>query len=296
MRAAFVVYGDLDIVSGGYIYDRAIADQLSTAGHHVEVIGLPWRTYGEHLLDNLKPGLLRSMAIPGYDVIIQDELNHPSLFLLNRWLKPRIDAPVISIVHHLRASEHRPTWQNRLYRLPEHLYLRSVDAFIYNSQTTRQIVEAVVQRPGIVVYPAGDRVQTNITPQQIEARAHTAGPLRVLFVGNLIPRKGLHTLIDALAQLPTESWHLTVIGNEDADPAYAHAIHRQVAQVGVEASVRFAGRLLDTALIAEFLAAHLLAVPSTYEGFGIVYLEAMGAGLPAIGSTAGAAHEIITDG
>jgi glycosyltransferase involved in cell wall biosynthesis len=42
--------------------------------------------------------------------------------------------------------------------------------------------------------------------------------------------------------------------------------------------------------------AHVLVVPSSYEGFGIVYLEGMGFGLPAIGATAGAAGEIIEDG
>jgi glycosyltransferase involved in cell wall biosynthesis len=41
---------------------------------------------------------------------------------------------------------------------------------------------------------------------------------------------------------------------------------------------------------------HLLVVPSTYEGYGIVYLEGMSYGLPAIATTAGAAGEIITDG
>ena len=43
-------------------------------------------------------------------------------------------------------------------------------------------------------------------------------------------------------------------------------------------------------------AAHVLAVPSAYEGFGIVYLEGMGFGLPALATTAGAAAEIVTDG
>ena len=42
--------------------------------------------------------------------------------------------------------------------------------------------------------------------------------------------------------------------------------------------------------------AHVLIVPSSYEGFGIVYLEGMGFGLPAIGTTAGAAGEIIEHG
>jgi glycosyltransferase involved in cell wall biosynthesis len=43
-------------------------------------------------------------------------------------------------------------------------------------------------------------------------------------------------------------------------------------------------------------AADVLVVPSSYEGFGIVYLEVMGFGLPAIATTAGAAGEIISDG
>jgi glycosyltransferase involved in cell wall biosynthesis len=41
--------------------------------------------------------------------------------------------------------------------------------------------------------------------------------------------------------------------------------------------------------------AHVLVVPSSYEGFGIVYLEGMCFGLPAIGTTTGAANEVITD-
>jgi glycosyltransferase involved in cell wall biosynthesis len=41
---------------------------------------------------------------------------------------------------------------------------------------------------------------------------------------------------------------------------------------------------------------HLLVVPSSYEGYGIVYLEGMGFSLPAIGTTDGAAREIISDG
>jgi glycosyltransferase involved in cell wall biosynthesis len=54
---------------------------------------------------------------------------------------------------------------------------------------------------------------------------------------------------------------------------------------------------LDNADLAEKLrTAHLLVVPSSYEGFGIVYLEGMAFGLPAIGSTAGAASEIISEG
>ena len=49
-------------------------------------------------------------------------------------------------------------------------------------------------------------------------------------------------------------------------------------------------------LIKMYKQSHLMVVPSSYESFGIVYLEGMGFGLPAIGTSVGAAREIITDG
>ncbi len=63
---------------------------------------------------------------------------------------------------------------------------------------------------------------------------------------------------------------------------------------GSPSRVQLLGPLPAQALAACLRSHHLLVVPSTYEGYGIVYLEGMGFGLPAIGTTAGAADEIIT--
>jgi glycosyltransferase involved in cell wall biosynthesis len=60
--------------------------------------------------------------------------------------------------------------------------------------------------------------------------------------------------------------------------------------------VALLGPLSDELLAERLAASHVLAVPSSYEGFGIVYLEGMGFGLPAIASTAGGAGEIIANG
>jgi glycosyltransferase involved in cell wall biosynthesis len=73
-------------------------------------------------------------------------------------------------------------------------------------------------------------------------------------------------------------------------------MQRQVAQNGWEKQVRFWGALREADLAERYRAAHLLTVPSSYEGFGIVYLEAMSFGVPPLATTAGAAHEIITHG
>jgi glycosyltransferase involved in cell wall biosynthesis len=301
MRFGLVIYGSLETVSGGYLYDRKLVEHLRRHGDAVEIISLPWRSYARHLSDNLSPGLAARLAEGRYDVLLQDELNHPSLFAVNARLRRRVPYPIISIIHHLRSSELRPDWQNRLYRWVESRYLRSVDGFIFNSQTTRRAVYATAcsrlqGRPEVVACPAGDAFEAGLTDEDIAVRAHRPGPLEVIFVGNWIPRKGLHILLEALGRLPADACRLTVAGEMRADPVYTRKVNRQIERLGLADRLTLCGRLPDAELAQALSRAHVLAVPSSYEGFGIVYLEGMAFGLPAIATTAGAAAEIITPG
>lgn len=302
MRVGLVIYGSLDTVSGGYLYDRQLVAHLRAQGDEVEIISLPWRAYPGRLLDNVAAGLGRRLQAGRWDVLLQDELNHPSLFALNRWLRPRVPYPILSIVHHLRSSERHAAWPMALYRRVERAYLRGVDGFIFNSRTTREAVEALTplpvrrgERREVVACPAADHIGPGLDRDQIEARAARPGPLRVLFVGNVIPRKGLHTLLAALARLEG-GWRLTVAGSLAVDPAYGRSIRARIAQQRLEDRVALLGRLDDAGLRAQLAAHDVLAVPSSYEGFGIAYLEAMAFGLPVIATTAGGAGEIVTHG
>ena len=133
-----------------------------------------------------------------------------------------------------------------------------------------------------------------VTADQINRRAAQPGPLHILFVGNLIPRKGLHTLLKALMDLPRSSWTLDVVGGISTSDGYTKKIISTIAGAGLEKQVHLLGTLGNPDLPALLARSHVLAVPSQYEGFGIVYLEAMAAGMPVIASAAGAAHEIVT--
>lgn len=289
MKLGLLIYGSLETLSGGYLYDRKLVDYLRARGDTMEIISLPWRNYATHLTDNLHFRLPADL-----DLLIQDELNHPSLLCANARPHP---CPVISLVHHLRCSEQRPAWQNWFYRLVEKRYLESVDGFIFNSQTTKRVVNSLLEnsRPDIVAYPPTDRLGQGITETEIEIRAGQPGPLRILFLGNLIRRKGLHMLLEAISHQQS-AFSLDVIGGLTAEPEYARAIQEKVANHGLQSTVHFHGPLDNEELIQKLKSAHVLVVPSSYEGFGIVYLEGMAFGLPAIGTTAGAASEIISDG
>jgi glycosyltransferase involved in cell wall biosynthesis len=73
-------------------------------------------------------------------------------------------------------------------------------------------------------------------------------------------------------------------------------VDRLVAARGLAGLVSFPGHLDDAAFAAALGDHHVLAVPSAYEGFGIVYLEAMGFGVVPIASSAGGGAEIVEQG
>jgi glycosyltransferase involved in cell wall biosynthesis len=294
MRIGLVIYGSLDTLSGGYLYDRKLVEHLRACGDEVLVVSQPWRSYARHLGDNVTRAFTRAMDGVEVDVWLQDELNHPSLLATNAALRRRrARPPIASIVHHLRVSEVHPPALRPLHRAVERAYLRSCDAFVFNSEATRDSVRALVGSlpVNVVAYPAADHLAI------AHRDAHAPGRLRLLAVGNLIERKGLHTTLAALSTIGSAfDWTLDVVGRADVDPAYAARCRRAAEVGGIADRVRWRGRLDDAQLAQAYAASDALVVPSQYEGFGIVYLEALAAGLPVVASTAGAAGELVRHG
>lgn len=298
MRIGLVIYGSLDLHSGGYLYDRKLVAYLRSLDHELGLITLPWRSYAAHLADNLSATWFNRLLALDLDLLLQDELNHPSLFALNARLKAQRSFPIVSIVHHLRSSEQHPLPLRRLYSRIERKYLQTVDAFIFNSHTTQETVESLLGfiRPHVVAQPAGDHLNPKIDSSEVEARAISPVALKVTFVGNLIRRKAPHLIVQAMAQLKLGTVQFSLAGNPEAEPGYVKRLKKLVARHGLEEQVHFLGYMQDEDLAALLRSSHVLAVPSEYEGFGIAYLEGMGFALPAIGTRAGAAREIITHG
>lgn len=291
MDAGIIIYGSIEQVSGGYLYDRKLVEYLRRQGDNVEIISIPRHADLRQIGDNFSQELYERIKRAAWDVLLQDELNHPSLFLLNERLRARM-FPIVSIVHHLACYEN-PGWVNQLV---ETRYLNSVDGFIFNSMATKQAVEGVLGRESvsIVAYPG----KNNLAPEGAPAdrRRGATEPLRLVFTGNVIRRKGLHVLVEALAQLKDVPWQLRIAGDMSQDKEYTEMIRAQLLRQGIDKRVEFLGQVTDNELSAALLSSHLLVMPSLYEGLGIAYLEAMGHGVPVIASSAGGAGEIIDDG
>jgi len=308
MRVGWILDGDLDQLSGGYLYDRIVVDHLRRSGDRVETLSLPTGSYARRLAGGLRRDLVRRLAAEAFDVLVQDELSHPALVGINRRLaRVRPGLRRVGLVFHLRSSEPRARAANLVYRIVERAYLTTPEAFVFGSAATRRAVLAVLNasaraailsgaRPSIVAVPGADRLPSSISAEAIRRRAFEPGPLRILFAGNLIPRKGLPTLVRAVASLPPGTARLTIAGSPAFDPPYARRALASIGASGLDSVVRYLGPLVGSELSPVMANHHVLAVPSSYEGYGMAYLEGMGYGLPAIAAEAGGAGEFVRHG
>ena len=134
---------------------------------------------------------------------------------------------------------------------------------------------------GVASVPGAATATQKLAARQ-QLKLPQSGPL-VLLVANDFQKKGLATLLQALAQvnanLGTEV-NLVVVGN----PAQANAFAIQIAHLGLQQRVYFAGQLVDMA--AAYQAADCLAHPTLEDTFGMAVLEAMSHGLPVVVSPA----------
>jgi phosphatidylinositol alpha-1,6-mannosyltransferase len=177
--------------------------------------------------------------------------------------------------------------------------LRGAHRLLANSEFTAAALRAAL--------PAhADRVRVVplcLDPERVRAweTAQTgAAPARepaALLVGRMWSEergKGHDALIEAWPEVRrrVRDAQLWIVGEGD-DAARLQSLARER---GVEASVRFLGRVTDAELGALYRRAAVFAMPSRQEGFGLVYAEAMWHGLPCIGSTVDAAGQVIVDG
>ena len=147
-----------------------------------------------------------------------------------------------------------------------------------------ELVAGRIDRRRIVVIPPGC--------DGVAAQARVKRDGRILCVGNWTPAKGIHTLVAAAARVPDVS--LDLVG-DTPDAGYATRVRGAIAARGLASRVRVYGSLGASALARRYAAASIFALPSTREGYPMVFVEALAHGLPVVGCDIPAVREV-TDG
>jgi glycosyltransferase involved in cell wall biosynthesis len=292
MRIAFIVYGSIDQVTGGYLYDRRVISALRSRGWSVEVFGLRKIPYLLSPLQGLSPAL-RSLLRGGerrrpFDFVVVDELVHPSVRLALGGGRP---GGIVTLVHHLRCRERFLPPARAFAALLERALLNRSELIITTGARTAGDVRPLLGRqvPVLTCAPGRDALPGTAFPRRAPPRG---GRVRILSVGILVPRKGHHLLIEALSNLRGLDWECTIAGDDSVDPRYAARLRGLVDRSGLGARVRVAGRVSGEELAGLFRGADVFAFPSELEGYGIALAEAMGFGLPYAALSGGALAEI----
>ena len=288
----FVYPGDLNSPTGGYAYDRRIIAGLKSLGWEIELIGLgegypfPNPAQAEDVkaqLQGLTPGVpmvIDGLALGALPEVAACVAKHH---------------PLIALIHHPLAFEFGLNQeQAALLKQSETEALGHATGVIANSPATARDLHRHYGVPIdriAVVLPGTDR-----SVHQRERSLTTNGnrdAVRLLSVGSIIPRKGFHDLIEALAPLADLPWTLSIAGDTTRNAGAFEQLIGDIMRFGFEGRVQALGAVSDAELISLYSQADAFVLASLFEGYGMVYAEAMAYGLPIVATTGGAIPDTV---
>ncbi|HEY9039668.1 MAG TPA: glycosyltransferase family 4 protein [Roseovarius sp.] len=284
MKAVFAIPGDMHRKTGGFIYEAELWAALNRIGCETAHLELP-DSFPVPTPQDMATTLAALGVVPAGVPIILDGF-------VSGTIDPRglsqLAAPVIAITHHPLGHE-TGLAPDRAAMLvaKERAALAKVAHVVVPSPHTAATLQSHfgVERRRISVAPPGF-----VKPRGFHPVPET--PPLVLSVGLLAPRKGHDVLLAALAAVDDLPWRAEIIGRQH-DAATARALHAQCAALSLGARVAFLGEVEDAVLEARLAAASIFALATHYEGYGMVFGEAMLRGLPIVSCAAGAVPDTV---
>jgi len=283
---AFAIPGDLDTPTGGYAYDRRVIASLRSEGREVSYLRLG-DSFPHPTAADQSDATEQLSSLPASMPVIVDGL---ALGALEPAALEQVSAPIIALVHHPLAFEGDLDERRRDELLSsERVNLARSSAVIVTSPATARLL---VDQYGVdpdditIAVPGTDQPAT---PH------HPSYPPLILSVGSHTHRKGHDVLLDALAQIVDLSWEALIVGSA-RDREYSERLEAIRQAEGLSHRVTMSGALGADELEALYARATVFALATRFEGYGMVFAEAMAHGLPIVSCDTGAVAETIAPG
>jgi glycosyltransferase involved in cell wall biosynthesis len=200
---------------------------------------------------------------------------------------------VVALVHHPLALETGlADAEAAALHTSERAALASANHVIATSDATARLLVADYGVPAerlTVVKPGTDRAATH------ESRP-SDGPLMLLTVGAIVPRKGYDVLVEALARLKDHLWRLVIVGDNTRNPETVARLDEDIVRYGLSDRIEIVGPVPEEDLAELYAEADLFVLPSRFEGYGMAYTEAVTHGVPVVGTNAGAIPDTVPPG
>ena len=282
-NAALAVPGDLNMKTGGYIYDRRLVDELRLSSHDVTHIELP-AGFPDPTPSDMAESFKRLQSVTQDCPVIIDGLAFGALD--TRGVK-NLRMPIVALIHHPLAKESGlSTERQRALLKTERNNLSFAKHVLVPSPHTAEILiceYAVPEHKITIARPGTDRPKKEIKRDD---------PPLILSVGIQLPRKGHDILLKALAGIVDLEWRCVIVG-APLDKAYSHDLHALCGLLGLEKRVTLAGLIARDELSELYRSAGCFALATRFEGYGIVFDEALAHGLPIVSCNTGAVPDTV---
>ncbi len=282
-KLTFAYPGNLDLKTGGYGYDRRILAELERQGWDIERVSLGEGFPAPSLLTK-QAAEANLSALPDDTLVVIDGL---AFGVLDDWAHQETDRlKIVALVHHPLALETGLTsnQRDRLLKSERKALCACRHVIVTSPNTQKELIahygvgegKITIALPG--TNPAPGAVGDGVTPH-------------IVSIGTMIPRKGHDILIAALKMIDDLVWRATLVGSKTLSPQTAKALEEQIQTSGLGNKIALVGEVDDT---SEILAkADIFALASRYEGYGMVFAEALSHGLPIVACKAGAVPDVI---
>lgn len=281
----FIVPGNPETKTGGFIYDRRIASELDALDWEVRVTGLE----GEFPEGDKKAVKCMRETLSSLDaeaVVVIDGLALSAVPELVREHAQRLN--IIGLVHHPLGDEAGLDDSIRqFYYAREIAALSAIQGVIVTSSFTAQrLVDLGLVEPESI----DDFIQVvtpGVDPAPLATGSGKKG-LHMLCVATVTQRKRHDILLNALAGLKNLDWTLTCVGDFEGSADWANEVFSLLKRKKIQGRVLFTGIASEEDLAAAYNRADLFVLASEYEGFGMVFTEALARGVPVVGTAGGA--------
>jgi glycosyltransferase involved in cell wall biosynthesis len=291
LRVALLTLGDPGTLTGGYLNHLRMAQLAPQHDARIEFVSFPERPVP--LAIAAAPAVIAQARRRGADVVVLDSIAAAFLGPWLGWRAPRW--PLLAMLHQppggIDYGPLRSTVQAGLDRLA---YRHARRLLVASESLADELTAQGIPRDRVRVVPPGRDVAAapGAPPGDLRQGRRAA----LLCVGNWVARKGILSLLDAVARLPPDAATLHLAGDDQTEPDYAARVRARLRRPDLAGRVVVHGRLALADVAALYAAADVFVLPSLKEPYGTVYGEAMAAGLPVVGWRAGNLPYLADDG
>ncbi|WP_395678527.1 glycosyltransferase family 4 protein [Inquilinus sp.] len=285
MSIAFLLPGDPESRTGGYIYDKRIVEGLRGLGRPVTLHRL-----GDGFPVPSRAEIVEATAVlrglPDNALVVVDGLAFS--VLPGPMAAEAVRLRLAALIHHPLAFEQglSPAQRQTLETSERQALAAARRVIVTSPGTARDLQGYGVEAGRIgVVLPGTD-------PTPPAHGSAEAAPV-LLCVATLTPRKGYLDLVAALERLAGLPWRLDCAGSLERDADHAQAVLAAVERAGLSDRIRFLGEIDEPTLLHHYDRSDLFVLPSHHEGYGMALAEASARGLPIVSTTGGAIPDTV---